>query len=144
MVLPNIHTIGRGDHNGDGSADILWRKSNPGQPDDGQMAIWLMQGGALLDNIGLPSVPGTDWQVVGRGDYDGDGFLTALDLGINIDVLFAGTPDITDPNCPTSRGDLDCDGFNTALDLGIFIDHLFAGGPPPCDPCTDCSLPGCP
>lgn len=69
-------------------------------------------------------------------DYDDDGFLTALDLSILIDVLFAGTPEITDPGCPTSRGDFDCDGFPTALDLGQLIDHLFAGGDPPCDPCN--------
>ena len=69
----NWKIIGRGDHDGDGTADILWRKSNPGQPDDGQMAIWLMQGGTRTANLGLPSVPGTDWQVVGSGDYNGDG-----------------------------------------------------------------------
>jgi hypothetical protein len=71
-----------------------------------------------------------------QGDYDADAFLTALDLGALIDVLFAGFPEITDPGCPTSRGDLDCDGFPTALDLGELIDHLFAGGAPPCDPCN--------
>lgn len=69
-------------------------------------------------------------------DYDADGFLTALDLGSLIDVLFAGKPEVTDPDCPTSRGDFDCDSFPTALDLGKLIDHLFAGGLPPCDPCS--------
>jgi hypothetical protein len=69
-------------------------------------------------------------------DYDTDGFLTALDLGSLIDVLFAGRPEETDPDCPTSRGDFDNDGFPTALDLGRLIDHLFAGGPPPIDPCN--------
>jgi len=68
-------------------------------------------------------------------DYDEDGFLTALDLGSFIDVLFAGRPEETDPDCPTSRGDFDNDGFPTALDLGNLIDHLFAGGGAPCDPC---------
>jgi len=69
-------------------------------------------------------------------DYDEDNFLTALDLGGLIDVLFAGAPEVTDPDCPTSRGDFDCDGFPTALDLGGLIDHLFAGGAAPCDPCS--------
>jgi hypothetical protein len=70
-----------------------------------------------------------------QGDYDADGFLTAIDLGNMIDVLFAGKPDITDPDCPTSRMDFDNDGFATALDLGALIDHLFAGGSGPMNPC---------
>ena len=69
-------------------------------------------------------------------DYDKDGFLTALDLGALIDVLFAGRPEEQDPNCPATRGDFDNDGFPTALDLGFLIDHLFAGAPPPVDPCA--------
>jgi hypothetical protein len=68
-------------------------------------------------------------------DYDEDTFLTALDLGSLIDVLFAGVPEIIEVTCPTSRGDFDCDGFPTALDLGGLIDHLFAGQPGPCEPC---------
>ena len=40
-----------------------------------------------------------------QGDFDEDGFITALDLGSMIDVLFAGAPDIRDPNCPTTRLD---------------------------------------
>jgi len=64
-----------------------------------------------------------------NGDLDGDGFHTALDLGIMIDVLFAGAP----PPCPESLADMNCDGFPDALDLGWLIDFLFAGGPPsPC------------
>jgi len=71
-----------------------------------------------------------------QGDFDDDGFLTALDLGDMIDALFAGGSDPQDPLCPASRADIDCDGFATALDLGNLIDHLFAGGPGPCDPCA--------
>jgi hypothetical protein len=70
-----------------------------------------------------------------QGDFDEDGYITALDLGALIDVLFAGVPDVQDPNCPTSRGDIDCDGFTTALDLAGMIDHLVVSGPGPCDPC---------
>ena len=72
-------------------------------------------------------------------DFDEDGFITAIDLGVLIDILFAGAVDPQDPLCPGTRGDFDCDGFTTALDLGGLIDHLFAGCPPPCDPC-ECSL----
>ena len=70
-----------------------------------------------------------------QGDFDADGFLTALDLGALIDILFAGSPEIQDPECPGPRGDFDCDGFSTALDLGGLIDYLFAGGIAPCQPC---------
>lgn len=70
-----------------------------------------------------------------QADYDVDGFLTALDLGACIDVLFGGLTDPQDPDCPATRSDFDCDGFATALDLGGLIDHLFASGTGPCDPC---------
>lgn len=70
-----------------------------------------------------------------QADYDGDGFVTAIDLANMIDVLFAGQPDIQDSDCPGTRSDFDCDGFATALDLAAMIDHLFAGGVGPCDPC---------
>jgi hypothetical protein len=68
-------------------------------------------------------------------DYDDDGYLTALDLGFLIDVLFAGWPEIQDPHCPTSRGDFNYDGYPDALDLGWMIDHLFNGGEGPRRPC---------
>jgi len=70
-----------------------------------------------------------------QSDFDGDNFVTALDLGSMIDLLFAGATDIQDPACPSTRSDFDCDGFATALDLGGLIDYLFAGGDSPCDPC---------
>lgn len=71
-----------------------------------------------------------------QADFDEDTFLTAIDLGALIDVLFAGRPDDKDATCPSPRGDLDCDGFSTALDLSRMIDHLFAGGTGPCNPCA--------
>ena len=71
-----------------------------------------------------------------QSDFDGDGFLTALDLGLLIDILFTGAPDVADGSCPNPRADFDCDGFTTTLDLSGLIDHLFAGGDAPCDPCT--------
>jgi hypothetical protein len=73
-----------------------------------------------------------------QGDYDVDGFVTALDLGTMIDVVFAGHPNITDPNCPTSRVDFNCDGFPEVLDIGSYIDYIFGGSQvQPCEPCTD-------
>jgi len=72
-----------------------------------------------------------------QADFDGDNFVTALDLGSIIDLLFAGATDIQDPTCPSTRSDFDCDGFATALDLSGLVDYLFAGGNPPCDPCVN-------
>lgn len=68
-------------------------------------------------------------------DFDADGFVTAIDLAAMIDVLFAGSPDPQDPDCPITRADFDCDGFATAIDLAGLIDYLFAGGQAPCDIC---------
>lgn len=61
---------------------------------------------------------------IGIADFDSDGFLTALDLGSDIDFLFAGGSEPV-----FGIGDLDGDGFGTALDLGFLIDVLFAGKP---------------
>jgi hypothetical protein len=69
-------------------------------------------------------------------DLDEDSFITALDLGAEIDILFAGQATVQDPRCPVSRADFDCDGFSTALDLGSLIDHIFSSGPGPGDPCA--------
>ena len=70
-----------------------------------------------------------------QSDFDADGFITAIDLSFMTDILFAGTPDTQDPQCPANRADFDCDGFATALDLASLTDHLFSGGPAPCNPC---------
>jgi hypothetical protein len=72
----------------------------------------------------------------GDCDWPTDPFVTALDLGLLIDHLFAGGDCFKDLQCPTSRCDFDCDCFSTALDLGAMIDYLFAGGQGSCDPCT--------
>ena len=69
-------------------------------------------------------------------DFDEDGFNTALDLASEIDILFAGWPDLVQPGCPAPQGDFDCDAFTTSLDLSKLIDYLFAGGTGPCDPCN--------
>ena len=71
-----------------------------------------------------------------QADFDGDGFLTALDLNTLIDVLFFSVPDTQDPGCSTTRGDFTCDAVADALDLNGLIDHLFFQGLGPCDPCA--------
>lgn len=71
-----------------------------------------------------------------QGDSDEDGFVTAIDLGRIVDILFVGAYNLSDQGCPSYRFDLDCDGFVTALDLTRMIDYLFASGVAPCDPCV--------
>lgn len=96
---------------------------------------------ALPDDNYVPAFSGASITVVScscpyQADFDADDFLTALDLGKMIDILFAGQTEPQDPNCPLGRADFDCDGFPTAIDLGKLIDHLFAGQAGPCDPCA--------
>ena len=60
--------IGTGDFNGDGKADILW------QNDDGQAAIWEMNGTNLIGRRATVGAnPGPSWQAIGAGDFNGDG-----------------------------------------------------------------------
>jgi len=67
------HALGASDFDGDGKTDILWRT------DGGALAIWGMDGnqvtGADYIHSGAIKVgqPGTDWHIVGTGDFDGDG-----------------------------------------------------------------------
>ena len=61
--------VGIGDFNGDGKIDILWRNKGTGQN-----VVWFMDG-ATMSNWSwiLPEVPDTNWQIVGTGDFNGDG-----------------------------------------------------------------------
>jgi streptogramin lyase len=68
---PGQFTIaGTGDFNRDGKGDILWRGSTGG------VAMWLIDGTnraqPIKANVGIGSMT-TDWQIVGVGDFNGDG-----------------------------------------------------------------------
>ena len=127
LAVPSVidttwQIVGRGDYNGDAMADILWRKVNVGQPDNGQMAIWLMQGNTRIGNLALLTVSDQDWQVVGTGDSNGDGHADILwrnvangqnaHWQINDGLLTAnlGVPQVSDLNWViVSNGDFDND-----------------------------------
>ena len=62
---------GVGDFNADGSADLLWRKS------DGTLAMWLMNGSSIgssnfVTSGGVAVNPDASWHIVEIGDFNGD------------------------------------------------------------------------
>ena len=79
---------GRGDFNGDGKQDILWRS-----PTDDRTLIWLMDGVNVLNRRLLPGVP-FDWSVAAIADFNGDGksdLFWRNTAGANAVWLFDGT-----------------------------------------------------
>jgi hypothetical protein len=68
-VATSWHVADVGDFNGDGRDDILWRN------DSGSLTDWLgtISGGFTPNAANALAVVATDWQVVGTGDFDGDG-----------------------------------------------------------------------
>ena len=64
------HVKGSGDFNGDGKWDVVW------QHDDGRAAVWLVAGTTPTALLGADQVggdPGAGWNVIGSGDFNGDG-----------------------------------------------------------------------
>jgi hypothetical protein len=66
---PNWSAVGFGDFNGNGKADVVWRRSD----NSGEARLWILDGtGVLQTDMGLPQ-PSPGWSVVGVGDFDGNG-----------------------------------------------------------------------
>ena len=65
----NWQVVATGDFNGDGKGDILWRGR------DGTITNWLgtANGGFAGNWDNFHNNPGSNWQVAGTGDFDGDG-----------------------------------------------------------------------
>ncbi|MBF0609242.1 MAG: VCBS repeat-containing protein [Magnetococcales bacterium] len=73
IIVPQNYTdwqmVDVGDFDGNGKTDILWQNASTGQ-----LYIWLMDGSTIMPTSGSPSIiPDLDWQIVGIGDFDGDG-----------------------------------------------------------------------
>jgi len=64
---PSWHIGGTGDFYDDGNTDVLW------QNDNGEVAIWDMKGGAIVQGAILTADPGSTWRIKGTGDFYGDG-----------------------------------------------------------------------
>ncbi len=60
------------DFNGDGKRDILWRCTTAGAT-QGQNVVWYMDGVTRTGAAYLPRLNHLDWNIVGCGDFNGDG-----------------------------------------------------------------------
>lgn len=69
VINPQWQIAATGDFNGDGRDDILWHR------DDGAMTDWLGNpNGSFTPNAANAlEVVATQWQIVGAGDFNGDG-----------------------------------------------------------------------
>lgn len=80
----------RGDFNGDGKADILWRNASSG-------AVYMMpmNGATVLPGTVFYTEPNPIWQIVATTDFDGDGKTDILwwnsSLGLVYQMLMNGT-----------------------------------------------------
>jgi hypothetical protein len=86
--------VGTGDFNGGGNDDILWLN------DAGKLTDWLgtLNGGFTDNWTNAGTGVGTDWQVVGTGDFNGDGrddILWRRNTGVLTDWLGTSTGGFT-------------------------------------------------
>jgi uncharacterized protein (DUF427 family) len=75
QVPANWHAIATGDFSGNGMADIVWEyenASNPFDPGNGQVAVWMMNGTSAISEQVIQQVPAS-WHVVTTGDFLGNG-----------------------------------------------------------------------
>jgi hypothetical protein len=75
QVPASWHAIATGDFSGNGMDDIVWEynnSANPLDPNNGDVAIWMMDGAIPVSTQVIQQVPAS-WQVVTTGDFYGTG-----------------------------------------------------------------------
>ena len=65
LTIASAGSSPRGDFNGDGKTDILWRNKGTGQN-----VVWLMNGTTYSSYAELMQVTDTNWEIVGTGDFN--------------------------------------------------------------------------
>ena len=75
-------------------------------------------------------------RVILPGDFNGDGFLTVLDVSGMVDAVYGGGPNPIISECMSVCADFNCDGFSDFFDVAKLIDFVYAGGQGPCNPCA--------
>ena len=68
VTVTRVAVTVKGDFNGDGSADILWRHAITGQ-----LYLWLMNGTTIASQGSPATISDLNWEIKGVGDFNGDG-----------------------------------------------------------------------
>jgi hypothetical protein len=78
---PHWQVVGTGDFDNDGNTDILFEYVQPGNGNNGLLALWYMTGSVLRSSVYLNPLWAGDpnWLVVSTADFSGD---------CNVDVMF--------------------------------------------------------
>jgi hypothetical protein len=97
LMLTVVHSVAH-DFNGDGFSDLVWRDNN------GNLAIWLMQGNAVIAN-GPAGPVAPLWMIAGQRDFNGDTKTDWLsrDTSGNTNIWFLNG---TQLNPPASLGNI--------------------------------------
>jgi hypothetical protein len=109
----------KGDFNGDGKSDILWRHAG-----NGQNWMWLMNGASQSAIVNFNNVADLGWKVAAKGDFDGDGkadiFWRKTSTGESWVYLMNGTSikahgdlsNVSSEFVVSGTGDLNGDGYD--------------------------------
>jgi DNA-binding beta-propeller fold protein YncE len=62
-----------GDLDGNGKADIVWQNRTSTTTGTGTVVVWLMNGLSIASSGSPNTVADLNWQILGTGDFDGDG-----------------------------------------------------------------------